>query len=266
MSKHPTNTKEDESIDLDNVKDVKVKEGDIESPKPRPKKRQTVWRRWTEAVCIFLRQTAKGVRGEGEKPDFEELEIPQKYRPRDFQSTCQATGFSPASLRRLYRGFKTECPSGLMTEEAFREVFAKFFPNGATCSAYSHYVFSSMDPEDKGVVSFEEFAQALSLLKRGSLEDKLVWTFHLYDLNGDGVLSRDEIKDVTTSIYSLVGDKETGAPPSREVINTRVEMVAKKFGLPADPLVGGITLEQFLAVCLKDVEIYQALLVMGDGG
>ena len=28
-------------------------------------------------------------------------------------------------------------------------------------------------------------------------------------------------------IYSLVGDKETGAPPSREVINTRVEMVAK---------------------------------------
>lgn len=66
MSKHPTNTKEDESIDLDNVKDVKVKEGDIESPKPRPKKRQTVWRRWTEAVCIFLRQTAKGVRGEGE--------------------------------------------------------------------------------------------------------------------------------------------------------------------------------------------------------
>eukprot|EP00090_Calanus_glacialis_P046144 TRINITY_DN8910_c0_g1_i2.p1 TRINITY_DN8910_c0_g1~~TRINITY_DN8910_c0_g1_i2.p1 ORF type:complete len:177 (-),score=44.05 TRINITY_DN8910_c0_g1_i2:481-1011(-) len=89
------------------------------------------------------------------EPDFEELEIPQKYRPRDFQSTCQATGFSPASLRRLYRGFKTECPSGLMTEEAFREVFAKFFPNGATCSAYSHYVFSSMDPEDKGVVSFE---------------------------------------------------------------------------------------------------------------
>ena len=81
------------------------------------------------------------------EPDFEELEIPQKYRPRDFQSTCQATGwdgyvmvilqlilifsrFSPASLRRLYRGFKTECPSGLMTEEAFREVFAKFFPNG----------------------------------------------------------------------------------------------------------------------------------------
>ena len=32
---------------------------------------------------------------------------------------------------------------------------------------------------------------------------------------------------IMIQIYSLVGDKETGAPPSREVINTRVEMVAK---------------------------------------
>merc|ERR1712128_132809 len=107
------------------------------------------------------------------EPALEDLEIPLKYRPRDFHSTCQATGFSPASLRRLYRGFKTECPTGLMTEEVFRQVFAKFFPNGASCSAYSHYVFSSMDQENTGVVSFEEFAQALSLLRRGSLKDKL---------------------------------------------------------------------------------------------
>jgi len=112
--------------------------------------------------------------------------------------------FSPASLRRLYRGFKTECPTGLMTEEAFRQVFAKFFPNGASCSAYSHYVFSSMDPGDSGLVSFEEFAKVLSLLKKGSMEEKLAWTFQLYDINGDGVLNRTEIEDVTMAVFILI--------------------------------------------------------------
>jgi len=264
MSMTHRTSREDVLITSACDKDEKVNEEDVE--RTRPKRRKTTWVRWTEALCKFLRRTAKGVRN-SEQPEYEDLEIPQKYRPRDIQSMCQITGFSPASLRRLYRGFKNECPTGLMTEEAFREVFAKFFPSGATCSAYSHYVFSAMDPEDKGVVTFEKFAQALALLRRGSLEEKLVWTFHLYDLNGDGVLSRDEIRDVTTSIYSLVGDKETGSPPSREVINKRVEMVAKKFGLSSeDTKSEGISLEQFLAVCMADEEIYQALLVMGDGG
>ena len=66
MSEHLSNNKEDESIDLGKNNDMKVKEEDIESPKPRAEKRQGVWRRWTEAVCMFLRQTAKGVRGEGD--------------------------------------------------------------------------------------------------------------------------------------------------------------------------------------------------------
>ena len=41
---------------------------------------------------------------------------------------------------------------------------------------------------------------SLSLLLYGSQEEKLEWTFHLYDLNGDGLLSREEIRDVTTSV------------------------------------------------------------------
>ena len=33
-------------------------------------------------------------------------------------------------MRRLYRGFKAECPTGLVDEEALRIVISKFFPNG----------------------------------------------------------------------------------------------------------------------------------------
>ena len=40
----------------------------------------------------------------------------------------------------------------------------------------------------------------LSQLIHGSLEDKLRWTFKLYDLNGDGVLSKEEVEDVAASV------------------------------------------------------------------
>ena len=31
-------------------------------------------------------------------------------------------------MKRLYRIFKSECPSGLITEELFHNIFSKFFP------------------------------------------------------------------------------------------------------------------------------------------
>ena len=40
----------------------------------------------------------------------------------------------------------------------------------------------------------------LSILLRGSAEEKLRWTFQLYDTNGDGFISREEMEDVAESV------------------------------------------------------------------
>ena len=45
----------------------------------------------------------------------------------------------------------------------------------------------------------------LSILLKGTLEDKLRWTFQLYDVNKDGVLSRSEVRDVTSAVRMLTG-------------------------------------------------------------
>ena len=45
----------------------------------------------------------------------------------------------------------------------------------------------------------------LSILLKGTLQDKLRWTFQLYDVNKDGVLSRSEFRDVTASVRMLTG-------------------------------------------------------------
>ena len=38
--------------------------------------------------------------------------------------------FSIVEMKRIYRGFKTECPTGLITEEAFHGIYSRFFPQG----------------------------------------------------------------------------------------------------------------------------------------
>ena len=36
--------------------------------------------------------------------------------------------FTKQDLRLLYRGFKNECPSGMLSEECFHNVYTSYFP------------------------------------------------------------------------------------------------------------------------------------------
>ena len=42
------------------------------------------------------------------------------------------------------------------------------------------------------------------MLTRGTEEDRLRWTFRLYDINGDGFISREEMEDVAQSVWMVV--------------------------------------------------------------
>lgn len=53
--------------------------------------------------------------------------------------------------------------------------------------------------------SFQDFLNILSKVSRGSVEEKLQWVFGLYDLNGDGLITKTEMTDVVTSIYEMLG-------------------------------------------------------------
>lgn len=53
--------------------------------------------------------------------------------------------------------------------------------------------------------SIQEFLTILSKVSRGSVEEKLQWIFGLYDLDGDGLISKEEMLDVVGSIYEMLG-------------------------------------------------------------
>jgi len=43
------------------------------------------------------------------------------------------------------------------------------------------------------------------VLARGTVEEKLLWAFSLYDTDGDGIITREELLDVVSGIYDLMG-------------------------------------------------------------
>ena len=45
----------------------------------------------------------------------------------------------------------------------------------------------------------------MSVLARGSFNDKAKWAFSLYDVNGDGFITREEMVDIVTAIYDMMG-------------------------------------------------------------
>lgn len=114
----------------------------------------------------------------------------------------------------------------------------------------------------------QDYLITLSTLLRGSVYERLRWTFKLYDINGDGSISRDEILEIVTAIHELVGRK---AHQVLTFLNTlyrfprfaselfqveedrkareQTDRVFRKLDLNQD---GVITIEEFMESCLKD--------------
>ncbi|XP_033221085.1 calsenilin [Belonocnema kinseyi] len=182
--------------------------------------------------------------------EYEEEQIP-RYRPDSLASLCRATRFTEAELKRIYRGFKAECPTGVVREETFKCIYSKFFPQGANTSQYAHYVFNTLDQDHSGLLSFEDFVTGLSILSRGSMDEKLRWTFSLYDINGDGCITREEMTDIVTAVYELMG-KFADQNLNHDNVREKVDRMFLKMDGNKD---GVVTLSEFLEACRADPDI-----------
>ncbi|XP_071448548.1 A-type potassium channel modulatory protein KCNIP1-like isoform X2 [Hetaerina americana] len=149
-----------------------------------------------------------------------------------------------------------ECPEGLVHEDAFKDIYAKFFPHGNS-TLYAHYVFKAFDVNSNGAISFRDLLVTLSTLLRGSIYEKLRWTFKMYDINGDGCITRSELSDVVLAIHELMGRRAHQVEEDRKA-REQVDRVFKKLDLNQD---GVITIEEFIESCLKDEVITRSLQV-----
>lgn len=201
--------------------------------------------------------------------DIDDLEMQVvRYKPEGLDALCRTTKFSRKELQIMYRGFKQECPTGIVNEDTFKEIYSQFFPQGDTwggigvskkadSSAYAHYVFNTFDQDHNGSISFEEFVIGLSVLSRGTLTEKLQWAFNLYDINGDGLITREEMLDIVSAIYEMMG-KFAEPCIDEHTAKEHVERVFQKMDLNGD---GVISVEEFMDTCRQDEVISKSMAV-----
>ncbi|XP_042273120.1 guanylyl cyclase-activating protein 2-like [Thunnus albacares] len=149
-----------------------------------------------------------------------------------------------AQIQDLCIIFMKECPSGALHLHEFKRIFG-VPSSSAEESLYIETVFRSFDTNRDNTLDFLEYVAALHLILRGNLEDRLKWSFKMYDKDGNGKLDRHEVKRLIRIIYKIKFQTSDVDMTPSEICDRIFELVDQNHD-------GQITLSEFMEGAQKD--------------
>jgi Ca2+-binding EF-hand superfamily protein len=132
----------------------------------------------------------------------------------------------------------------------------------ADAERFARHVFRAFDTDKSNTVDFHEFLIGLSMISTtSSAEKKLEWTFHVFDIDGNGLLTRRECLEVIETIvrFNQALQGETLNPNIDYIIKSAKRSMMKIFDNVNDNRTDKLTMSQFVQGCLKDEFISQLL-------
>ncbi|KAM6980495.1 uncharacterized protein FYW47_000208 [Aplochiton taeniatus] len=160
---------------------------------------------------------------------------------------CNSEQLDQCDIQELYKNFIMDCPSGSLYLHEFKKMFGVASDNSPE-SQYMDCLFRAFDMNNDDTMDFIEYVAALNLVLRGRLEDKLRWSFKVFDTDENGRLDRRELKRIIKIIYkiryvSAATDEETLTP---DQVSDRI---FEKIDQNGD---GQISLEEFVEGAQSD--------------
>ncbi|KAI8486688.1 hypothetical protein Bbelb_356630 [Branchiostoma belcheri] len=115
-----------------------------------------------------------------------------------FTQLEEITYFNRSEIKKWYKLFLKDCPDGHLKEERFVAFYTGSFQSGdlERKECLAKQIFRTFDRDGSGTVDFKEFMCGMSALLRGTTPERLKWAFNMYDLDGNGEISMQELLHV----------------------------------------------------------------------
>lgn len=125
----------------------------------------------------------------------------QKQGKPDFKELSKGTKFTTKELKEWFNKFKGDFPQGKISKPEFVNLYKKMFGSDGDPQEFCEHVFRQYDADGNGEIDFREFVTTLSVAARGTADEKLLWAFNLYDIDGNHYLSPSEITEILQAVY-----------------------------------------------------------------
>lgn len=116
-----------------------------------------------------------------------------------------------AELKEAFNLFDKDS-NGTIDSEELREVMTQL--GQAPSPQELIDMIHEIDADNNGVIDFEEFLQMMTKHKQDGVHDvrtDLQQAFEVFDTNGDGVISRDELQNMMLNLGEKLNDREIDA-------------------------------------------------------
>ncbi|EFC38422.1 predicted protein [Naegleria gruberi] len=166
----------------------------------------------------------------------------KQYRKNELKKLVEITHFDMDEIMKLYEQFISISSSreddGVIDKNEFKEAL------GLKDSLFVDRMFSLFDGDNDGTIDVREFICGLSVFcEKGTIDEKLKFSFRIYDFDKDGCISKEELYKLLEA--SLV-ENSLGIP--QEQLSSLVDATFAEADTDGD---GKISFEEYRVLVTK---------------
>ena len=114
--------------------------------------------------------------------------------------------FKIGEVEQLFTIYNEYSDSEVLTKQGFKEFIQSVFK--ITDKLTLDRTFHVFDSDSNGFLSRDNFVMSMSIFLMGTMDEHIRYCFSIYDLSGDGLIAREEMMTLMGDCLRVSGEEE----------------------------------------------------------